>query len=85
MAGSLEGEPAIPFTEGSTKGEGMIEVQVGDAERIEDSLKKFRRKVQRAGLLKELRRRREYLKPSVERQRKAAAARRRGRRRDRPE
>jgi SAM-dependent methyltransferase len=38
----------------------MIEVQVGDAERIEDALKKFRRKVQRAGLLKELRR---ILKP----------------------
>jgi small subunit ribosomal protein S21 len=59
----------------------MIEIYVGESERIEDALKKFRRKIQRSGLLKELRRRRAYLKPSAERKQKQAAARRRGRKR----
>ena len=59
----------------------MIEVSVGETDRIEDALKRFKRKVQRSGLLRELRRRREYLKPSAVRKEKAAAARRRGRRR----
>ncbi len=57
----------------------MIEVTLGDEDRIEAALKVFKRKVQRAGLLKELKRRRHYVKPSEARQLKRAAARRRRR------
>ncbi|HEU4697909.1 MAG TPA: 30S ribosomal protein S21 [Gemmatimonadales bacterium] len=57
----------------------MIEVRLNDEDRIEFALKLFKRKVQRAGLLKELRRKRHYVKPSEARQLKAAAARRRSR------
>lgn len=57
----------------------MIEVRLGDDDRIESALRLFKRKVQRAGLLKELRRKRHYVKPSEARQLKAAAARRRRR------
>jgi small subunit ribosomal protein S21 len=41
------------------------------------ALKQFKRKVQKAGVLKDLRKKRHYEKPSEVRQRKAAAARRR--------
>jgi len=57
----------------------MIEVIVNEGDRIEVALKLFKRKVQKAGLLKELKRRRHYLKPSIARQQKAQAARRRRR------
>lgn len=64
----------------------MIEILVAEDDRIEAALRQFRRKVQRSGLLKELRRRREYLKPSDEKRRKIAQARRRARRQgQRPE
>jgi small subunit ribosomal protein S21 len=62
----------------------VIEILVGEDDRIEAALRQFRRKVQRSGLLKELRRRREYLKPSDEKRRKIAQARRRARRQGRP-
>jgi small subunit ribosomal protein S21 len=58
----------------------MIEVLLSDTDRIEIALKAFRRKVQRSGILKELRQRRHYVKPSQARTQKAAAARRRKRR-----
>ena len=57
----------------------MSEVIVGYGDRIEVALKLFKRKVQRSGILKELRRRRHYVKPSEARQLKQAAARRRRR------
>jgi small subunit ribosomal protein S21 len=57
----------------------MIEVILREDDRIEAALKLFKRKVQRAGLLKELRQRRHYVKPSEARQLKRAAARRRHR------
>ncbi|HXG44891.1 MAG TPA: 30S ribosomal protein S21 [Gemmatimonadales bacterium] len=57
----------------------MIEVILREDDRIEAALKLFKRKVQRAGLLKELRQRRHYVKPSEARQIKRAAARRRHR------
>ncbi|MDX2191818.1 MAG: 30S ribosomal protein S21 [Gemmatimonadales bacterium] len=59
----------------------MIEVLLDDSDRIETALKAFKRKVQRAGILKELREKRHYEKPSDARKRKAAAARRRARKR----
>ena len=57
----------------------MIEVIIGKSDRLEVALKAFKRKVQRAGILQDLRKKRHYLKPSEARQVKASAARRRRR------
>jgi small subunit ribosomal protein S21 len=57
----------------------MVEVQIADGDRIELALKAFKRKVMRSGILKDLRNRRHYIKPSEARQLKSAAARRRER------
>lgn len=57
----------------------MVELTLGEEDRIEWALKAFKKKVQKAGILKDLRRRRHYVKPSEARQIKANAARRRGR------
>ncbi|MGE0354470.1 MAG: 30S ribosomal protein S21 [Gemmatimonadales bacterium] len=57
----------------------MIEITIGDGDRIENALRVFKRKVQRAGILQDLRKKRHYVKPSEARQIKAAAARRRSR------
>lgn len=43
----------------------MIIVQVKDGENIERALKKFKRKFEKAGVVKELRARQQYNKPSV--------------------
>jgi small subunit ribosomal protein S21 len=55
----------------------MIEVRLDEGDRIEFALKTFKKMVQRSGLLHELRRRRHYVKPSVARQLKSSAAKRR--------
>jgi small subunit ribosomal protein S21 len=57
----------------------MIEVLIGETDRLDGALKAFKKKVQRAGILQDLRRKRHYLKPSEAKQVKAAAARRRRR------
>jgi len=57
----------------------MIEVKLSEDDRLDWALKTFKRKVQKSGLLQDLRRKRYYVKPSEARQIKAAAARRRGR------
>lgn len=57
----------------------MIEVTLDENDRIDWALKAFKRKVLKAGILKDLRRKRHYVKPSEARQLKSAAARRRGR------
>jgi len=57
----------------------MVEVTLADDDRLEAALKMFKKKVLRSGILKDLRKRRHYVKPSEARQLKAAAARRRGR------
>ena len=44
----------------------MIELVLNDTDRIEWALKAFKRKVQKSGILKELRRRRHHVKPSVD-------------------
>ncbi len=54
----------------------MIEVTLDESDRIEWALKAFKRKVQRSGLMQELRRKRHYTKPSVARQLKTKAAQR---------
>jgi small subunit ribosomal protein S21 len=45
----------------------MLIVEVKDGEAIDKVLKKYKRKFERAGILKELRRRKAFTKPSVER------------------
>jgi small subunit ribosomal protein S21 len=53
----------------------VVEVVLGENDRLDVVLKQFQRKVIRAGVLKDLRKKRYYEKPSEARQRKAGAAR----------
>lgn len=55
----------------------MPEVRVGDNESIESALKRFKKKIQKAGILSEIKRRERYEKPSVKKKRKSEAARKR--------
>jgi small subunit ribosomal protein S21 len=57
----------------------MIEVTLEEGDKIEWALKAFKKKVLKSGLLKDLRRRRHYVKPSEARQLKSQAAQRRAR------
>ena len=57
----------------------MSEVRVGENESIESALKRFKKKIQKAGILSEIKRRERYEKPSVKRKRKAEAAKKRQR------
>ena len=57
----------------------MIEVKLEEGDRLEWALKAFKRKMLKSGILKDLRKKRYYIKPSEARQLKAAAARRRKR------
>ncbi len=43
----------------------MIKVLVQEGESIDKALKRFKKKYEKAGILKEFRRRKEYVKPSV--------------------
>ena len=55
----------------------MPEVKVGENESIESALKRFKKKIQKAGILSEIKRRETYEKPSIKRKRKSEAARKR--------
>jgi len=55
----------------------MPEVRVGDNESIESALRRFKKKVQKAGTLSEIKRRERYEKPSIKRKRKSETARKR--------
>jgi small subunit ribosomal protein S21 len=57
----------------------VTEVKVNEGENIESVLKRFKKKVQKAGILAEIKRRERYEKPSVRKKRKSAAARKRKR------
>lgn len=57
----------------------MIEVKLDEGDRLDWALKTFKKKMLKAGILKDLRRKRHYVKPSEARQLKAAAAKRRKR------
>jgi len=57
-----------------------LEVQVGD-KGIERAIKHLKRKMAGEGILRELKRRRHYMKPSVKARKKAAEASRRRRKR----
>ncbi|MCB9267394.1 MAG: 30S ribosomal protein S21 [Lewinellaceae bacterium] len=45
----------------------MLIIEVKEGENIDRALKRYKRKFQNTGLIKELRKRREYAKPSVRR------------------
>ena len=55
----------------------MPVIKVKDNEPFEVALKRFKKSVEKAGVLTELRRREHFDKPSVRRKKKAAAARKR--------
>lgn len=55
----------------------LAEVRVGENEPIESALKRFKKKIQKAGILSEIKRRERYEKPSVRRKKKSEAARKR--------
>lgn len=61
----------------SRGGISLSEVRVAEGESIEAALKRFKKKIQKAGILSEIKRRERYEKPSVKRKRKAEAARKR--------
>jgi small subunit ribosomal protein S21 len=54
---------------------GMPVVHVREEESFENALRRFKRKVEKSGILTELRKRQHYEKPSVKRKRKAVQAR----------
>lgn len=58
----------------------MPNVDLSDTDRVDWALKVFRKQVQRAGILQDVRKKRFYVKPSLAKRLKAAAARRRKRR-----
>ncbi|MEE2827952.1 MAG: 30S ribosomal protein S21 [Myxococcota bacterium] len=55
----------------------MTGVRVRDGEPFERALRRFRRQVERSGIIKEVRRRQYYEKPSIKKKKKAIAARKR--------
>lgn len=52
----------------------MPEIFLTETDRLDWALKTFKRQVQKSGILRELRRRRHYVKPSAARQIKMKAA-----------
>ena len=58
----------------------MAWVRVKENEPIDSAVRRFKKQCEKAGIMKELRKRQHYEKPSVRRKRKAIAARKRARR-----
>lgn len=58
----------------------MIKVSVLEGESIDKALKRFKKKYEKAGILKEVRKRGVFIKPSVKRRMKMAKAIRRNKR-----
>lgn len=57
----------------------MAEVELSPGENIESALKRFKKKIQKAGILTEVKRRERYETPAMKKKRKAQAARKRRR------
>ena len=57
----------------------VSQVIVGENESLENALKRFKRKVQKDGILADMKRKEEYVKPSVARKLKSENARKRAR------
>ena len=60
----------------------MTKIAVREGEAVERAIKRFKCKVEQAGILKEVRKREHYVKPSVRRKLKESAAAARARKRD---
>ena len=58
----------------------MTKVIVKEGEPLERALKRFKKKVEAAGIIKDVRRREHYLKPSIRKKEKRIAAEQRRRR-----
>jgi small subunit ribosomal protein S21 len=58
----------------------VTKVVVKDGEPLEKALKRFKKKVEAAGILKDVRKREHYVKPSMRRKEKQLAAEKRRRR-----
>ena len=52
---------------------------MGENESLENALKRFKRKCQKDGIVSDIRRKEEYVKPSVKRKEKSKAARKKAR------
>jgi small subunit ribosomal protein S21 len=61
----------------------MTEVKVKENESFERALRRFKKRCEKAGILSDLRKHRHFEKPSERRKRKANAAKRKSRRRNR--
>jgi small subunit ribosomal protein S21 len=53
----------------------MVTVQISDNESIDKALKRFKKKLEKSGVLKEYRNRRFFIKPSLDRKTEVAKAR----------
>jgi small subunit ribosomal protein S21 len=53
----------------------MLIIEIKDGETIDKALKRYKRKFQNTGVIKELRRRKEFVKPSVKRRHEVLKAR----------
>lgn len=61
----------------------MAEVRLQDGESLENALRRFKRKVQQADIIKEVKKHSYYLKPGEKKRVKAALARKRNRKKTR--
>jgi small subunit ribosomal protein S21 len=59
------------------------EIKLKDGERIDNALRRFRKVVEKSGVMQELRKREAFEKPSIKKKRKQAAARKRAKRNSR--
>ena len=57
----------------------MSQVLVGENESLENALKRFKRKVQKDGIIADIKKKEEYVKPSVKKKLKSQEARKRAR------
>ena len=55
----------------------MTTVKVGETETLDSALKRFKRKCQKDGIIGDLKKKQEYVKPSVAKKEKQKAARKR--------
>ena len=55
----------------------MPGIKIGEDESMDNAIRRFRKQVEKAGIMQELRKREHYEKPSVKRARRRAAGRKR--------
>jgi small subunit ribosomal protein S21 len=70
---------AAKFSTSKEVSQSVAEIRLGDSESIESALRRFKKKIQKAGILSEVKRRERYEKPSLRRKRKEEASRKRRR------